>query len=127
MLLLLLLLILLLLLLLELMLKRVIRVINGGQGHDLNIGIVGINRERVATANGQLHELAHRYRLKYFNDVLMCITEHTLVIYIDKHVALPQTVVSLSGAIWHNVFYLEEVLRRLIGANYGETEAVRGF
>lgn len=57
----------------------------------------------------------------------MRVAEHALVVDVDEHVALPQHAVSVGGAVGHDVLDLQEVLGGLVGAYYGEAEAMRGL
>ena len=105
----------------------IVWVVYGRQWDHLNVGIVGVDGERVAAAHGQLDAVAHRYRLEYLDHVLVRVAEHTLVVDVDEHVALHQAAVAIRRTVGHHVLYLQKVLARLVGADYGEAEAVCGF
>ena len=100
-------------------------IVDGRQGHDLDIGVVGVNGERVAAAHGQIDVVSNRYRLKYLHHVLVRVAEHTLAVDVDEDVALLESAITVGGAIGHDELDLQKVLARLIGADDGEAEAVR--
>ena len=102
-----------------------VRIVDGGERHDLDVGIVRVDGERIAATHGQLDGLADRYGLEDLDDVLVRVAEHALAVHVDEHVALAQLAVATSRAVGHDVLDLQEVVARLVGADDREAEAVR--
>lgn len=57
----------------------------------------------------------------------MGVAEHALLVHVDQDVALAQHTVLVGATVRYDVFYLQEVVAGLVGADDGEAEAVHAF
>ena len=56
-------------------------------GDDLRVGIVGVEGQRISSANFQRHRLSGRYRLEHVHHVVVGVAQNALIHHVDKNIA----------------------------------------
>ena len=102
--------------------------LRGGDGHrrhDLRVGVVRVEGERITPADVKTDDLAWADTLEHGDHVVVGEPQYALPVDVDQHVARPQLPVQPGGAVRHHGLDLQELLLAVVTAHYGEAQALR--